>query len=218
MSFANYSSPFDDALSKPLIDNQRAESTKDKKGHDEQQPSSSSISDKFAVFSKKLDLPSSNSTAQNLSVHQRPLASSLAFAGDPNQQESNDTYDDGIYHPPHLTLETTENIQSTQLDRALLQERHNESLNIVQNMQTINAISSELNSIIGSQQEMVDVVEEDALNVHDNAEKGLSQLERASKIMRNNDGSGVETFWRVFFGVLSLGGLIIAWIILWHAL
>lgn len=85
-------------------------------------------------------------------------------------------------------------------------------------MNTINAISTELNSLVASQQENVDEMEENAYRIHDSAERGASELGKANSMMQKNNGSGVEVFWKVFFGVIGVGGLIIAFVIFLHSM
>ncbi len=65
---------------------------------------------------------------------------------------------------------------------------------------------------------MVDDVEEHAYGVHDAAERGVNELERASRLLQRNNGSGVEVFWKFFFGVIGIGGLIVAFVIFLHSM
>lgn len=104
------------------------------------------------------------------------------------------------------------------LEAALLRERNEESRAILQKMNTISAISSELNSLVESQQENVDEVEDNAYGVHDAAERGVAELESANAMMRKNNGSGVEVFWKNFFAVIAVGGLVIAFVIFLHSI
>jgi len=234
MSFADYKrSPFDEALSKPLItssttdneatvDTQSVNSNSSHK-HNQQRPpilkgksfrgtnnndnqSSSSTSNHHhaAVFSKKLT--SFASPSQQTHVPQPPHESFQSF----HNNESN-------YQPPNLTLESTTHMpQHQSLEEALLRERSTESQTILQKMSTISAISTELNFLLSSQQNDIDEIENNAYYVHDAAERGVNELENASGLMKNN--SGVEGIWKYFFGVVSVGGLIIALVIFLHSL
>jgi hypothetical protein len=239
MSFADYKkSPFDEALSKPLISsstitandavvdtqsvtssssrshNQQRSPIKGKafrgsSNNDNQASSSSSSSNHrrhhhAAVFSKKLT--SFASPSQQTHLPQPPPESFQSF----HSNESN-------YQPPNLTLETTTHMpQHQSLEEALLKERSTESQTILQKMSTISAISTELNFLLSSQQNDIDEIEHNAYYVHDAAERGVNELENATGLMKNN--SGVEGIWKYFFGVVSVGGLIIAFIIFLHSL
>mmetsp|Transcript_19639 Transcript_19639/g.24773 ORF Transcript_19639/g.24773 Transcript_19639/m.24773 type:complete len:240 (+) Transcript_19639:196-915(+) len=239
MSFASYKSPFDEALSKPLIsDNDTPSVTttagssststnqstrgSGKKGSSKSSGSLQNNSNKnsngsrpfdaTAVYSKKLSVNTARTTTTTTTTES--FSNFDIDQGSPsesNQRQNND------YHPPNLTFET-ESPQTNSLEAALLRERNEESRSILQKMNTISAISSELNSLVLGQQDMVDDVEENAYGVHDATERGVNELERASRLLQRNNGSGVEVFWKFFFGVIGIGGLIVAFIIFLHSM
>lgn len=223
MSFASYKSPFDEALSKPLINVENESGDTDQVSKNPKKGSKgnnvlTSKSDTVplsspAVYSKKLTVqpsvnretvkPSSSQSFSNFNIDQKEIIDS---------QE---------YQPPNLSLETTTEksfSQQSSLEEALLRERNAESRSILQKMTTISAITSELNSLVQNQQGTIDEVEDHAYGVHDSAERGVAELETANNMMRKNNGSGVEVFWKYFFGVIGVGGLIIAIIIFLHSL
>jgi hypothetical protein len=240
MSFASYKSPFDEALSKPLISendtqsvtttstsassrtNQSSKSGRGTKNNlasmfgkssstssASASASSSTSASSSAVYSKKLTGLGNNNQTNNL----RPPPPNSFSNVDHYGNESQD------YQPPHLSLETTmEQPRRDTLEAALLRERNEESRAILQKMNTISAISSELNSLVESQQDNVDEVEDNAYGVHDAAERGVAELESANAMMRKNNGSGVEVFWKNFFAVIAVGGLVIAFVIFLHSI
>lgn len=101
------------------------------------------------------------------------------------------------------------------IDAALLQERNLESANVARSMRQIHEINLDLASLVESQQETVDAVEEHAYNVHDNAQRGVSHLQKAKDMMK--DGMRNEGFMRVFFVVMGVGGVMIAIVLLLEA-
>jgi t-SNARE complex subunit, syntaxin len=109
-----------------------------------------------------------------------------------------------------------ETLMSRQMDHALLQERHMESQTITNQMRQILEINRDLSFLVSQQQESIDIIEENALETHDNAERGKSYLEQANRIMRRTMRG--EGFMRVFFWVLAMGGLLIALVLFLEAL
>lgn len=217
MSFATYKSPFDEAMSKPLISDDTQSVTNNKSSSGSSSPSTtsnqrSSLSSLTSSFtSKKLPLQNNNNN-----VAPPPPESFSKF----NIDQTNDSNAEEEYQPPSLTLETaTESAypEQSSLEAALIRERNEESRSILQKMNTISAISSELNSLVMSQQETVDEMEENAYRIHDSAERGVAELEKANEMMRKNNGSGVEVFWKFFFGVIGVGGLVVAFVIFLHS-
>lgn len=103
-----------------------------------------------------------------------------------------------------------------QMDRALLQERHMESQTITNQMRQILEINRDLSFLVSQQQESIDIIEENALETHDNAERGKSYLEQANRIMQKTMRG--EGFMRVFFWVLAVGGLLIALVLFLESL
>lgn len=196
-----YPSPFDLALSKPLIDNSDPEgatqndtagnSDKDGNGGSTEMMKQSmwTINDKNrAAFSNKLSEssytpPSTDEEQQSLLFHQLTN--------------------------PSATL-------GTEIDSALLQERYEESQAITQEMRTISAIHKDLATLVESQQETIDVIEQDAYDIHDRAEKSVGHLQRAKELMKV--GMRSEGLMRVFFMVLAVGGVFIALILFLEAL
>lgn len=72
----------------------------------------------------------------------------------------------------------------------------------------------DLANIVDDQQMNFDVIEEDAHAIHDSAERGMGHLERAAVLIKS--GSQTESFWKVLFGVLATGGLVIAIVCLYE--
>jgi hypothetical protein len=224
MSFASYKSPFDEALSKPLIadDNDTPSVTKNTNNN---HTNGNNNNDSSAVYSKKLSgLNPNHSTIP-------PNESFSKFNNNKNKNNNNinpfDTNTNPFeesYQPPNLlhethtmTTTTTTTSQNNSLEIALLRERNEESKNILTQMNTISAISNEIQSLISNQQETIDDVETNAYTVHDAAERGMNELVSANDVMKNNNGSGVEVFWKYFFGVIGIGGLIISFVIFLHS-
>ena len=83
-------------------------------------------------------------------------------------------------------------------------------------MRQINAINQDLACLVSSQQETIDIIEQDAYEIHDRSEKGVGHLQMAKKMMRN--GMRGEGVMRVFFFVLAVGGTFIALVLLLEAL
>ena len=228
MSFATYKSPFDEAMSKPLIsdDTQSVTNNNSTSGgspltsNNASSNQKSSLSSLTSVFHSK-KLPFQNSLTPNINSNNNvappPPESFSKFNID---QANHSNTEEEEYQPPSLTLETTTesaNLDQSSLEAALLRERNEESRSILQKMNTISAISSELNSLVMNQQETVDEMEENAYRIHDSAERGVAELEKANEMMRKNNGSGVEVFWKFFFGVIGVGGLIVAFVIFLHS-
>lgn len=228
MSFATYKSPFDEAMSKPLIsdDTQSVTNNNSTSGgspltsNNASSNQKSSLSSLTSAFNSK-KLPFQNSLTPNINSNNNvappPPESFSKFNID---QANHSNTEEEEYQPPSLTLETTTesaNLDQSSLEAALLRERNEESRSILQKMNTISAISSELNSLVMNQQETVDEMEENAYRIHDSAERGVAELEKANEMMRKNNGSGVEVFWKFFFGVIGVGGLIVAFVIFLHS-
>jgi hypothetical protein len=128
---------------------------------------------------------------------------------DQNDEEANNL----IYQ--QLTSATMQPL-GTKIEKELLRERHVESQNISNQMQQILEINQDLAALVSDQQETIDIIEENAYEVHDHAERGLSQLRKAQNIMRNTIQR--EGFMRIFFMVIGAGGLLIALVMLLESL
>ncbi len=198
------SSPFDLALSRPLIDDQTAieEEIYNSNRNNASAHSNLSASNnngQQATYTNKLTgfLPSSTG-----SEYKPPLPQ----LSDEEQQSL------------LMTQITSENPSAlgTQIDNALLSERYQESQHITQQMRQINAINQDLACLVSSQQETIDIIEQDAYEIHSRAEKGVGHLEMAKKMMK--DGMRGEGVMRVFFFVLAVGGTFIALVLLLEAL
>ena len=141
-----------------------------------------------------------------------------------NNYNHHESQEQEQYQPPTLALETSSMdpslsfSQQDSIEAALLRERTDESRSILQQMTTISAISSELNSLVNNQQGDIDEMEDNAYGVHDAAERGVTELENASNMMQKNNGGGVEVFWKFFFGVVGIGGLVIGLVMFFHSL
>jgi len=129
---------------------------------------------------------------------------------------------DDSYQPPNLAQEQEqqkvallEGMEGTHnMDDVLFRERHAETLEITKEMRQIRDISLDLANIVDDQQMNFDVIEEDAHAIHDSAERGMGHLERAAVLIKS--GSQTESFWKVLFGVLATGGLVIAIVCLYE--
>lgn len=189
-----------------------------------------------AAYYSKLNIPNSTATGTTPTTTTRRTSSSNVHANAASNANANasaskfktlqpfhDLHDEPNsqpqqYQPPNLTLETsTFSPSHTSLEAGLLRERHDEHRSILQNMSIIHSISNQINSIIHSQQEIIDDIEDDAYGVHDSVERGVGELENASGLMGKNQ-SGVEGIWRFFFGVIGVGGFFIALVIFLHSL
>lgn len=199
-STSSHTSAFDRALSKPLIP--PANTTAETDGEQKQSTASRSSRPITAAFSSK-KLPALNRPKQ--------------------QPTSNNPFEDS-YRPPILAEEEEKQQQVSllagmeegrEMEAALLKERHTETLEITSQMRQIHEISQDLANIVNDQQSNFDVIEEDAQAVHDSTERGMGHLERAAQLV--STGSKYEAFWKVLAGVLAVGGLGIAIIILVHA-
>jgi hypothetical protein len=193
------SSPFDLALSKPLIEDQTA-------------------------IEEEIYNSNKNNTSLTQNNGQQATYTNKLTAILPNNNNDN------IYTPPlpHLSDEEQQSLLMTQLtsknpsalgtqiDSALLSERFQDSQHITQQMRQINAINQDLACLVSSQQETIDIIEQDAYEIHDRSEKGVGHLQRAKKLMRN--GMRGEGVMRVFFFVLAVGGTFIALVLLLEAL
>jgi len=208
------SSPFDEALSKPLIDDpSKTQQQTNTNNHllraDDMVKSSHKPS---AAYSNKL------SNIGNLPKRYAPPLPppNRAFHASHDEEEQPVTSEESAF----LLLEQEQDPQRAsllrQMDHALLQERHMESQTITNQMRQILEINRDLSYLVSQQQESIDIIEENALETHDNAERGRSYLEQANRIMKRTMRG--EGFMRVFFWVLSVGGLLIALVLLLESL
>jgi len=147
----------------------------------------------------------SGNNATSFSMQQNRPKASAATSANP--------FDDD-YQPPNLAQEQEQQKvalldgEHEHIDDVLLRERHNETLEITKEMRQIRDISLDLANIVDDQQTNFDVIEEDAHAIHDSAERGVGHLVRAAELIKT--GSQTESFWKVLFGVLATGGLVIA--------
>ena len=194
------SSPFDLALSRPLIDDQTA--------IEEQINQANQINNNSqqATYTNKLTGITPN---QNNNHYEPPSASSLPHLSDDGDDEEQSLL------LTQLTSNSTTGL-GTQIDSALLSERYRESQHITQQMRQINAINQDLAHLVSSQQDTIDVIEQDAYEIHERAEMGVGHLQKAKEMMR--DGMRGEGLMRVFFFVLAVGGTFIALVLLLEAL
>jgi hypothetical protein len=201
------SSPFDLALSRPLIDDQTAiEEQINKTNTNNSNNSSSNSNSQHATYTNKL----TGITPNHDNHYQPPSAStstSLPHLSDDDEEQS--------LLLTQLTSNSTTGL-GTQIDSALLSERYQESQHITQQMRQINAINQDLAHLVSSQQDTIDVIEQDAYEIHERAEMGVGHLQKAKEMMR--DGMRGEGLMRVFFFVLAVGGTFIALVLLLEAL
>lgn len=109
---------------------------------------------------------------------------------------------------------------SSTLEAALLQERHSEAVEISRNMRQIRDISKDLATIVNDQQAQFDELEEDIDGVHDSAEQGLTQLQKANGYAVDRNGvvnSFSENRYKVFIGFFAGSGLLTALVYLMNA-
>lgn len=214
-----YSSPFDEALSKPLISgdagNQRSAT------HTSASQTSSSAR---SVYSSKLDMMQPSSDASmTVGAKYQSRASNLNYKpplpndnGDSFLLNEADRSDTDQQNDSSLTATNTYlELDQVDIDAALLRERHAESASVAMSMRQIHEINQDLANLVQSHQETIDHVESDAYEIHDNAERGVSHLEKAKAAMK--DGMRNEGFMRVFFAVMATGGLMIAIVLLLEA-
>ena len=196
------SSPFDEAMSKPLIEtpSQEQELT-DRKFSQENSRSNAQQTETNATYTNKLTSlsPLASHGTNNINSDYAPPSY------DQNDEEANNL----IYQ--QLTSATMQPL-GTHIENELLRERHVESQNISNQMQQILEINQDLAVLVSDQQETIDIIEENAYEVHDHAERGLSQLRKAQNILRNTIQR--EGFMRIFFMVIGAGGLLIALVML----
>lgn len=192
-SNSSHTSAFDQALSKPLI------------------PPSNITADTNREQKQLTSSRSSGTTTASFS-------SGLPARNKPKQLDSNNPFDDS-YQPPNLAEEEQQQIsllagmeEGNEMEAALLRERHTETLEITNEMRQIHEISQDLANIVNDQQSNFDEIEEEAQAVHDSTQRGMGHLERAAQLISTT--SRLESFWKVLFGVLAMGGLVIAIIIL----
>ena len=202
-----YSSPFDDALSKPLIELQDDTAT------------TTSTTSRDSTHNKSAPLNSNPFENQNRNQAAytnklAPLSSSASYSPPPTlDEEQQDTQQFLLYS--QLTSETPQQI-GTHIDTELLRERNSESQHISTQMRQILDINLDLAFLVSSQQENIDGVEDNAFEIHDNAERGVSHLRRAKGLMKNAMNS--EGVIRIFFLVVAVGGMFIALVLLLEAL
>lgn len=200
------SSPFDEAMSKPLIETPSQEQElPDRKFSQENSWSNTQQTEHNATYTNKLTSlsPLASHRTNNINSDYAPPSY------DQNDEEANNL----IYQ--QLTSATMQPL-GTQIENELLRERHVESQNISNQMQQILEINQDLAVLVSDQQETIDIIEENAYEVHDHAERGLSQLRKAQNIMRNTIQR--EGFMRIFFMVIGAGGLLIALVMLLESL
>mmetsp|Transcript_7130 Transcript_7130/g.10218 ORF Transcript_7130/g.10218 Transcript_7130/m.10218 type:complete len:240 (+) Transcript_7130:288-1007(+) len=218
----SYPSAFDEALSRPLVSpsqstdhsvasaSSRRSAATDKSSRRGKLPPQQTIEQpdpallKSAFQEEKKTPPlsaffSSKNTAQN-EIH-------------PKSKSSN-PFDEG-YTPPSLPTEDNKRRMQEvlELDRvddietALLRERHTEAQAITKDMRHIQEISRDLANIVNDQQMHIDDIEEDAHAIHDSAERGLTNLERAAQLFKNNN-SRTDSFLKTLVAVVAIGGLL----------
>lgn len=185
-----YASAFDEALSKPLITTQ----------HDNLRQPNEKPNRRLSLQSYDIENHGDISSDHDVSVssHQPKL----------------------VYHPPveqSLLLLNDELNSSSVVDSLLLRERHEETQNIHKNMSTIQEISTTLAQLIHSQQHDIDIIEENAIHVHENTEEALSMLEKAQLLLKNGLGRE-EGAMRMFFLVIAVGGGAISFVMLLESL
>ena len=205
-----YSSPFDDALSKPLIERQ----------DDTTATPTTTTTTTTRNSTHNKSAPLNSNPFENQNRNQAAYANKLAplspspYSPPPTlDEEQQDTQQFLLYS--QLTSETPQQL-GTHIDTELLRERNSESRHISTQMRQILEINQDLAFLVSSQQETIDGVEDNAFEIHDNAERGVSHLRRAKGLMKNAMNS--EGVMRIFFLVVAVGGMFIALVLLLEAL
>ena len=204
-----YASPFDEALSKPLIE-QKDDNTSTRN-------SSTCNTDHNKDTDASL---SSSSSSANPFQNQAAYAKLTPLSHDTYlpppallDEEQQETQQSLLY--TQLTSATPQPL-GTHIESALLSERHLESQHISIQMRQILEINQDLATLVSTQQETIDIIEDNAYEVHDRAERGVGHLQRAKGLMKNAmDGEGVM---RIFFLVVAVGGLFLALVLLLEAI
>jgi len=208
-----YPSPFDEALSKPLIERQDDTTTTLRTA-----TATATATTRDSTHNKNTSLNSNPFENQNR--NQAAYANKLdplspsAYSPPPTlDEEQQDTQQFLLYS--QLTSETPQQL-GTHIDTELLRERNSESRHISTQMRQILEINQDLACLVSSQQETIDVIEDNAFEIHDMAERSVSHLQRAKGLMKSAMNS--EGVMRIFFLVVAVGGLFIALVLLLEAL
>jgi hypothetical protein len=198
-----YSSAFDDAMSKPLISAQeRTDSqnntTKNNHNHYNNNKNNNNNKSSHIFIEQEQDIESNQS---------------MAMYSNQVLEKSK------LYNPPALQTDYQlhDESDSSMIDLLILRERHEETQQIHSNMSTIREINTTLAQLVQSQQHDIDLIEENAIDVHENTAEALTLLEKANKLLK--DGLGMEEgIMRMFFLVIAVGGGAIGIVMLLEAL
>jgi hypothetical protein len=183
-----FSSAFDDAMSKPLISIQQQQQ--------ERTEPQNSVGNIHSTHNLSRHLPPEK-------YHDIENNRSTAIYSNNVSEESQS------YNPPVLQTDYDqlheESDSSSMIDLLLLRERHEETQQIHSNMSTIREINTTLAQLVSSQQHDIDIIEENAIDVHENTTEALTMLEKANRLLK--DGMGMEEgIMRMFFLVIAIGG------------
>lgn len=231
-----YTSAFDEALSKPLL-----QSPKPKPTPTPAQNDVTSSNDKSTLSPGNTSRDEST-TSSGAAFYTNNLPSLAAFL--PTRQKvslkkaNTHLVSDGSsdYQPPNifsalptnpddsvdeeqqtfLLQKEQESGTASGLEEALLQERHSEAMEISKNMRQIRDISKDLATIVNDQQTQFDELEEDINDVHDSAEQGLTQLQKANGLVNTINSLGQDRC-KVLIGFFAGSGLLTALVYLMNA-
>jgi hypothetical protein len=190
-----FSSAFDDAMSKPLI---RTEPLNNNNSSNDYKNRTSQLSPQ----KDQDDIENNISTVMN--------SNQISEKSQP-------------YSPPAPLLQTEYQLHddeadsSSRIDLLILRERHEETQQIHSNMSTIREINTTLAQLVNSQQHDIDLIEENAIDIHENTTEALTMLEKANKLLK--DGMGMEEgIMRMFFLVFAVGGTAIGVVMFFEAI
>mmetsp|Transcript_30443 Transcript_30443/g.44453 ORF Transcript_30443/g.44453 Transcript_30443/m.44453 type:complete len:214 (-) Transcript_30443:418-1059(-) len=174
-------SPFDEALSggsggRPLLDGngQGGSKRNQKRG----------LSSKFLPrFTSKSSVttPEPTSMSQSYKPPLEPRAKVIEHYDLENAQGQQQLLDEMDQDDEENLIQDELQQRGDDLTEALLRERHEEVQNIHSSLALVNEIQRDLAGMVESQQEQVDLVEENAEETAERADRGLGHIERASQ-------------------------------------
>jgi hypothetical protein len=102
---------------------------------------------------------------------------------------------DQQHQPATTILLKQEEEQIVDIDLAILQERHNDILQLHSSMKQINEIQKSLAFMVEAQSELVDQVESDAMQSLEHASEGVAQVLALQKQQQQNSTNFGRFFW-----------------------
>lgn len=191
-----FSSAFDDAMSKPLIRTEPQNNNNGNSNHKNRTSQLSPQQDHDDIENNRSTAMYSNQILEKSQPYSPPA---------PLLQAEYQLHDDD------------ETDSSSRIDLLILRERHEETQQIHSNMSTIREINTTLAQLVNSQQHDIDLIEENAIDIHENTTEALTMLEKANKLLK--DGMGMEEgIMRMFFLVFAVGGTVIGIVMFFEAI